>query len=162
MIDERYLKCAACGSLLSIVNTPEGPCDMCGGELVVQGVAIDAEGAAIYDTSPSGIARAIGHDITRNLRTPRRDVLAGDIAAELCLAAAELSNDPIPVSAILASHAVPYGKVFRQWFTDGKLRVWVNRGELEDLPRAEHGIEIFNDALLPVVPSWSGLPIHNV
>jgi superfamily II DNA or RNA helicase len=32
-----YLRCAACGSSQSIVLTPEGPCDLCGGELVEQG-----------------------------------------------------------------------------------------------------------------------------
>lgn len=36
---------------------------------------------------------------------------------------------------IRASHAVPYGRVFRQWDTRGRLIVWANRGEIEDIPR---------------------------
>lgn len=31
-----YLKCAGCGTTLSLVNTPEGPCDACGGKLEVR------------------------------------------------------------------------------------------------------------------------------
>jgi hypothetical protein len=35
---------------------------------------------------------------------------------------------------IKASHAVPFGRVYRQWDTRGRLIVWANRGEIEDIP----------------------------
>lgn len=34
----------------------------------------------------------------------------------------------------MASHSVPYGRVYRQWDTRGRLLVWVNRGEVADMP----------------------------
>lgn len=40
---------------------------------------------------------------------------------------------PVP-SGFLASHSVPYGRVFNQWDTKGRLWVWCNRGEVADLP----------------------------
>jgi hypothetical protein len=41
---------------------------------------------------------------------------------------------PCP-SRIMASHAVPYGRAYRQWNTRGELLLWVNRGLIADLPR---------------------------
>lgn len=43
---------------------------------------------------------------------------------------------PPPIHRIMASHAVPYGRAFKQWDTNGRLLVWANRGEIVDLPRA--------------------------
>jgi hypothetical protein len=39
---------------------------------------------------------------------------------------------PLPPNRFIAHHSVPYGRVFRQWMTNGDLVVWVNRGEVED------------------------------
>lgn len=38
-------------------------------------------------------------------------------------------------SRVIATHAVPYGRVFRMWTTRGEMIVYVNRGEIADLPR---------------------------
>jgi hypothetical protein len=35
---------------------------------------------------------------------------------------------------IMASHSVPYGRVYRQWDAKGRLLLWVNRGAIHDLP----------------------------
>lgn len=63
-----------------------------------------------------------------------------------------------PVAArIRASHAVPYGQVFRQWNTRGALELWVNRGWVADLPRAKHaGIDLAISELVP-----PGIPVFN-
>lgn len=36
----------------------------------------------------------------------------------------------------LAHHAVPYGKLYRQWDTKGRLWCWVNKGWIADMPHA--------------------------
>lgn len=52
----------------------------------------------------------------------------------------EAAAPPSP-SRVMASHAVPYGRCYRQWMTNGELWLWANRGELADLPRIErHGV----------------------
>lgn len=55
--------------------------------------------------------------------------------------------------AYCASHSVPYGRVFRQWRTDGRMIAWVNRGEVADMERRR--------ALDPFV-AVLGTPIYNV
>lgn len=53
-----------------------------------------------------------------------------ELVAVLAIAA---SLDDTPVArAILASDAVPFGTVRRQWDTKGRLYVWVNRGQVND------------------------------
>lgn len=42
---------------------------------------------------------------------------------------------PIP-RALLMNHAVPYGRLFRQWDTNGDLWIWINPGQIYDLPRS--------------------------
>lgn len=50
----------------------------------------------------------------------------------------ELAKLPPAPRALVASHEVPYGRIYRQWDTRGDLFIWVNRGEIADLPRASH------------------------
>lgn len=56
----------------------------------------------------------------------------------------------------MAHHAVPYGRVIRQWNTRGELLLWVNRGEVMDLahrPPPQLPYEVNTDLLvaIPVV-----------
>lgn len=60
-----------------------------------------------------------------------------------------------PVTAIYASHSVPWGKTFRQYLTDGRLIVWVNRGEVAEIPPAIS----FRDA--GALIAMLGIPIYN-
>lgn len=39
-----------------------------------------------------------------------------------------------PITAIYAHHSVPWGRRFTQYDTMGRKIVWVNRGELAELP----------------------------
>jgi hypothetical protein len=41
---------------------------------------------------------------------------------------------PVP-RAILTDQAVPFGRAYRQWDTNGDLWVYANPGEVADLPR---------------------------
>lgn len=61
------------------------------------------------------------------------------------------SDAPAPVFRIVASHAVPFGRVFKQYRSDGRLLLWVNRGEVADMPRGNpaswalsYGIPVVN------------------
>lgn len=46
----------------------------------------------------------------------------------------EASRDAPPVAReIRASHAVPWGRTYRQWNVFGELLLWVNRGELAEI-----------------------------
>lgn len=60
-----------------------------------------------------------------------------DLLADLWKAVETINTAPPLVRGIRAHHAVPYGRVFRQWDTNGQLWAWVNRGEIEDIPRAK-------------------------
>jgi hypothetical protein len=51
----------------------------------------------------------------------------------------KLNSLPPAPHSILTSHAVPYGRAYRQWDSKGRLLIWVNRGEVADLPRAAPG-----------------------
>jgi len=60
----------------------------------------------------------------------------------------------------MAHHSVPYGRVYSQWDTRGRLLVWVNRGEIADIPRhatrrgyaiAPNAIDITMLTSIPVV-----------
>ena len=73
--------------------------------------------------------------------------------------AADLASLPPAVHAILASHAVPYGRVYRQWDASGNLLVWVNRGEIEDLAIRS----AFSDLWNPIIsPALIGIPVVKV
>jgi hypothetical protein len=63
------------------------------------------------------------------------------------------------IHGIWASHKVPYGKVFRQWDTLGRLWCWCNRGEIADLPRGPQP-NVFN--MNRTVFDFSSVPIYNV
>lgn len=61
---------------------------------------------------------------------------------------------------VMASHAVPYGRVYREWMANGDLVLWANRGEIADLPhRNYYGVDI---AVSTMVPSGLyGIPVVN-
>lgn len=67
------------------------------------------------------------------------------------------AREAAPVcSGFLAHHAVPYGKIYRQWDTKGRLWCWVNKGWMADLPRAEReswkpGDAIYDIHAIPVI-----------
>jgi hypothetical protein len=71
--------------------------------------------------------------------------------------AREIAALPPPPRAFLMHHSVPYGKLFRQWDTRGHLYVWVNPGEIFDLPvRAMYG-EPYGAKILP--EHLTGIPV---
>lgn len=49
----------------------------------------------------------------------------------------QMAMTPPALRAIFASHAVPYGRVYRMWNTRGEMIAYVNRGEIEDMPRVK-------------------------
>jgi hypothetical protein len=61
------------------------------------------------------------------------------------------------IYCFMAHHSVPYGRIFKQWDARGRLLVWVNRGEIEDLARRErpmvapNAIDTFMLSAVPVV-----------
>lgn len=63
---------------------------------------------------------------------------------------------------MLASHKVPYGKFPRQWDTKGRLWLWVNRGELEDMTVERIKDEIDLDLTDSSLLAYHGLPVYNV
>jgi hypothetical protein len=62
---------------------------------------------------------------------------------------------------ILAHHSVPWGKYHRQWMTNGQLYIWVNRGEVADLPirRVKPDTGPWDDLRVSL---YTGIPIYNV
>lgn len=85
---------------------------------------------------------------------------SASIVADLRAMFAQVAALPPAPREIRASHLVPYGRAYRQWLTDGSLIVWVNRGEIADLPHAKaYGIEV---ALSTLAPPWLfGIPVVN-
>lgn len=61
-----------------------------------------------------------------------------------------------PIWAIFAHHSVPWGRRYRQHMTDGRLIVWVNRGEIAELPPAKI-VAGMDGALTGVL----GIPVYN-
>jgi hypothetical protein len=77
---------------------------------------------------------------------------------------AKLADLPPTPRCIMASHLVPYGRVYRQWNTRGELLLWANRGEIADLPRAERASAAFgiDVAVSTLAPADSfGIPVVN-
>jgi hypothetical protein len=66
----------------------------------------------------------------------------------------ELDARPPVVSRCYATHAVPYGRVFRMWTTRGDLIAYVNRGEVADMPRATPA------AGIAPLASFTGIPVY--
>ena len=66
-------------------------------------------------------------------------------------------DEPAPLWRIMASHAVPYGRCFKQYRSDGNLILWANRGEIEDIPRARKPNKSHE---LGSLLAW-GVPIEN-
>lgn len=81
------------------------------------------------------------------------------LAEEIARYEAALAKLPPPVAGILASHRVPYGRIFRQWDTKGRLWVWANRGEIEDLP---HGPRPTAGGVNTVAYDFNAIPIQNM
>jgi hypothetical protein len=71
-------------------------------------------------------------------------------------------RDVPPRTFIMAHHSVPYGRVYRQWDTQGHLLLWVNRGLIADLPRATvpgSDLDIAISYIAP--PGLGGIPVIN-
>lgn len=58
-----------------------------------------------------------------------------NLLADLQEWTAKINAMPPAPSGIRAHHSVPYGRLFRQWDTKGRLWVWANAGMIQDLPR---------------------------
>lgn len=66
-----------------------------------------------------------------------------------------LDEWPTQPSGFICDHRVPYSKVYRQWDTQGRLWVWVNRGMIEDLPRTRPEVAIG-------VVAYTGIPVFHI
>lgn len=111
--------------------------------------------------SPADVHRSILHGKPITVEASIVADVGEEAFAQLGRWAAELDARPPVPARIRASHAVPYGDVYRQWNTRGELELWANRGELEDLPRVEAphpGIDVRVSAIAP--PGF-GVPIVN-
>lgn len=79
-----------------------------------------------------------------------------DVFRDLRRFAAIVSQLPPRPHCVIASHAVPYGRIFRQWDTRGRLLIWANRGEVADIPSRAPGYAIapgsLDAALLSAIP----------
>jgi hypothetical protein len=70
---------------------------------------------------------------------------------------ADEAREQAPVcSGFLAHHSVPYGRLYRQWDTKGRLWCWVNKGWMADLPVASKkswapGDPIYDIHAVPVI-----------
>lgn len=82
------------------------------------------------------------------------------IVADLRAMIARVAALPPAPREIRASHLVPYGSAYRQWLTDGSHVVWVNRGEIADLPHVKvGGLDV---AVSTLAPPWLfGIPVVN-
>lgn len=118
--------------------------------------------SAIFDNSPSGLRRQMIESASREVR---KAIDAGqmtmppvDLADATREAVQAFAKLPPPIAGIRTSHHVPYGRTFRQWDTRGRLWVWVNRGEVEDLPRGPRptpgGVNV-------VAYDFNAIPIYN-
>lgn len=121
-------------------------------------------GEFIFDSGPGALDRALNRTIGRLLGPPKRPphgATLGDPVEDLVALQARLADLPPAVARIMTSHAVPYGRAYRQWMTNGDLIVWANRGEIEALPRTKYtGCDIrVGDLSLP--PSIIGIPVVN-
>lgn len=68
--------------------------------------------------------------------------------------------EAIPLAGVRASHAIPYGRYFKQWDTNGRPWLWVNRGEVEDMPHASRdGVEVIAGAGI-LGPELIGVPVY--
>lgn len=71
------------------------------------------------------------------------DPFGSEAMAQMFDLSRQIADAPPVVSRCIATHSVPYGRVFRMWTTRGELIVYVNRGEVADLPRAKAKPEPF-------------------
>jgi len=105
--------------------------------------------------SPS---QSVENSVTRSLKKALPDaklpeVDPADPFAEI-KAWASLAPPSTEPRAIRAHHSVPLGRIFRQWNAAGELHVWVNRGEIHDLPRAKKRPDSVLGAALSGIPVW--------
>lgn len=101
-------------------------------------------------------------DVFRALTDVRRERFAGlfglpvDCLGEMRCVAAMVADLPPRPHCVIASHAVPYGRIFRQWDTRGRLLIWANRGEFADIPTRTPGYAIapgsLDASLLSAIP----------
>lgn len=68
------------------------------------------------------------------------------------------ANESAPrCHGFLAHHAVPYGRLYRQWDTKGRLWCWVNKGWIADMPRMARksslipGDQIYDIFAVPII-----------
>jgi hypothetical protein len=79
------------------------------------------------------------HESEDGTKWPRRNDLTdsdADLLDAIRMAYELVESFPPRPWVVRASHSVPYGRVYRQWDTRGRLIVWANRGEIADL---KHG-----------------------
>lgn len=90
----------------------------------------------------------------------RRPTERRPVTGEIDWAAEIIRTEPPgnAIHGIRASHKVPFGRVFRQWDTDGKLWCWCNRGEIADLPQGSRP-NVFNANWTTL--DLSAIPIYN-
>lgn len=73
-----------------------------------------------------------------------------------------VSETPKLPDALMAHHSVPYGRSYRQWRTDGRLIVWVNRGMVAEFTLRPPRLEV--DGSLSLARGYEalvGIPVIN-
>lgn len=100
-------------------------------------------------------------DLRALISTETTDV-GGALTKETLLKAMERfmrpPEQPPRVSRFYASHAVPYGRVYRMWTTRGELIAYVNRGAVADMPRTKIGYDNIGATLIS--PAVFGVPVY--
>lgn len=85
--------------------------------------------------------------------TPTQSMSALDVLKKM---QALIEDQPPRCSRIYATHAVPYGRVYRMWTTRGEMIAYINRGEMEDMPRAKPAPAL---GLRLLSPALTGIPV---
>ena len=88
--------------------------------------------SAIFDNSLSGVRRRL----MKSLKPVPVVADAADVVKGIREHAEIIRAMPPTPRAILTNHAVPFGRSFRQWDTNGVLWAWANPGEIAAIPRS--------------------------
>lgn len=108
------------------------------------------DGWAIFDSGPGAVRRGLLDMISANVQN-----VGGTLTEDVLVDAVRKMREqaeagPPRIRCFRAHHSVPYGRIFRQWNTRGELEVWVNRGEIADLPRVPNaGLDVAVSTLAP-------------
>lgn len=118
-----------------------------------------SEGWSIFDSGPGAVRRGLRSILTANVTNIGGTLTEADMVRAFQQMREQIDAGPPPIRCFRAHHSVPYGRTFRQWNTRGDLEVWVNRGEIADLPRRPAaGVDLAVSTMAP--PGVFGIPVY--